>query len=253
MSITLETKTWENDWELVVKHQFLRTVMERFKQHADKRVLFINNVLNPSVVARAADRLIANEIIDEYIFVSQHADNALEHFGLTREALGKGYNYSIAELVSIFLCSTKYLAHFSSDTTITEDVAPHWLSDATSLLAERGEVSVVNLTWDQKYSEALKDSDYQDDNYFYGYGFSDQMYVIEVEEFNKKIYDFEHPASERYPKYAGALFEKRVDSYMRVNARIRATYRHASYIHKNFPKPNTIRRWIWTQLNKPKN
>src|SRR5574344_2438379 len=72
-----------------------------------------------------------------------------------------------------------------------------------------------------------------DGQYGLSYGFSDQCYLIRVDEFKRRIYNFKNEASERYPKYGGELFEKRVDAYLRDNRRLRAIDFKANYISLN--------------------
>lgn len=235
MSITLETKVWENDWELVLKTSRLKTLVERCNHQFDHRVLYINNVKNPSEVEFHAEKLISDGVIDQYIHVHEHAQEALDFFHLSKEKLGKGYYYSIAELVSIYLTKTKYLLHFSSD-TIPENNSISWLGQGIQLLEDRNDVKVFNLTWNHRFNEAKNEAFSEDEEHYYGYGFSDQMYLVRTADFKAAIYEEINDSSERYPKYGGELFEKRVDSWMRNHHQIRATSKHTSYIHRNFTK-----------------
>ncbi len=236
MSITLETKVWENDWELVLKTSRLRDLVSRCNHSFDQRILYINNVKNPSIVEAHAQKLVNEGVIDQFVHVHEHAQEALDFFHLSKEKLGKGYYYSIAELVSIYLTKTKYLLHFSSDAIPEKKISSLWLQEAIELLSAKNDVKVFNLTWDHRFKEAKNESISHDGQFFYGYGFSDQMYLIRTEDFRAPIYEETNEASNRYPKYGGELFEKRVDSWMRNHSHIRASSKKYSYIHKNFPK-----------------
>ncbi len=99
MTITFETKVWENDWELVLKTSRLKNLILRCNHPFDHRVIYINNVKNPRIVEAHAQRLINEGVIDQFIHVHEHAQEALNFFQLSKEKLGKGYYYSIAELV----------------------------------------------------------------------------------------------------------------------------------------------------------
>jgi hypothetical protein len=57
------------------------------------------------------------------------------------------------------------------------------------------------------------------------------------------MYNERHIDSERYPRYGGELFEKRVDAFMRNHNFMRITSKKASYRHHNFPRDG-FRRWI---------
>jgi hypothetical protein len=247
MTITFETKVWENDWELMLKSSRLEKMIERCNHAFNQKILYINNVQDYSKVALVADRLIRSGVIDQYVKVSDYAEEAMDFFSLSREKLGIGYYYSIAELVSIYLTKTEYLLHFSSDSIVSDEASSRWLSDGIETLKKNNNVKVFNLTWNREYSAAKSESECDDALNVYGFGFSDQMYLIRSTDFKKSIYEYYDPASERYPEYGGELFEKRVDSWMRQNNFLRATYKKGSYLHKNFPKNaflKKIQMWV---------
>jgi len=250
MSITLETKVWENDWELILRTSRLHKLLDRCNYSFNKKVLYINNVNKPLEVERHAEKLINHQIIDKFIHVNHHAKEALDFFQITKEELGKGYYYSIAELVSIYLTNTKYLLHFSSDAIPEKNISSDWLTSGINLLEKNNAIKVFNLTWDRKYKEAKKESTQEDQDFYYGYGFSDQMYLVRTSDFRAPIYSEFNEASKRYPSYGGELFEKRVDSWMRNNSCLRATYKHGSYLHQNFNKNSLIQK-IATAINYP--
>ena len=234
MSITFETKVWENDWEIMLKTDRIRQMIERCNHPLEEKILYINNVRNLGAVKRAADSLISKQIINKYVVASEHAQAALDFFSLSKEKLGKGYYYSIAELVSIHLTKTQYLLHFSSDSIIAPRTSKGWLNIGINTLETNPQVKVFNLIWNNKYKEAQNESAYEDQNSFYGNGFSDQMYLIRAADFKDCIYEYHHPDAERYPDYGGDLFEKRVYSWLRHHNYLRATYKHGSYLHQNF-------------------
>ncbi len=228
----------------------MRDLVSRCNYSFDQRILYINNVKYPSIVEAHAQRLINDGVIDQFVHVHEHAQEALDFFQLSKEKLGKGYYYSIAELVSIYLTKTKYLLHFSSDAIPEKDITSSWLQEAIDLLNVKNDVKVFNLTWDHRFNEAKNESISEDSEFFYGYGFSDQMYLVRTADFRAPIYEEINDASERYPKYGGELFEKRVDSWMRNCGHIRATSKQTSYLHQNFTKNNLVKK-IAVTLNYP--
>ena len=234
MTITFETKVWENDWEIMLKTHRIAQMIERCHHPFEEKILYINNVSDLGVVKKAADRLISEQILTRYVVVADHAEAALEFFSLSKDKLGKGYYYSIAELVSIYLTNTKYLLHFSSDSIIAPRIRKDWLKVGINILDSNPQVKVFNLIWNKKYKEAAKESEFEDQDIFYGNGFSDQMYLVRTSDFKDRIYEYDHPDAARYPVYGGELFEKRVYSWLRHHHYLRATYKHGSYLHQNF-------------------
>lgn len=250
MTVTFETKVWENDWEIILKTNRINEMIERCNYLFDEKILYINNVTDLKAVRRAADDLVSKQIITKYIVVEDHAEAALKFFSLSREKLGMGYYYSIAELVSIYLTKTEFLLHFSGDSIVFENTPKNWLYEGIDTLREKDNVKVFNLTWNKKYKEARKESHFEDQLNFYGNGFSDQMYLIRTADFKEGIYEQHHPDSKRYPAYGGELFEKRIYSWLRNFNYLRATYKHGSYLHKNFPSSNLKKR-VSVLLNSP--
>ncbi|MNY60581.1 hypothetical protein D3C86_1971540 [compost metagenome] len=83
-----------------------------------------------------------------------------------------------------------------------------------------------------------------DNNFYIGFGFTDQCYLIKRDIYIGKIYNEYNIESDRYPKYGGELFEKRVDSYMRNNNLHRIIHKHKIYTHQNFTKLKYIYRLL---------
>lgn len=242
-NLTIETKIWEGDWEIILKTTHLDTLFKRCTYPSAEKILYINNVYSIGKVVDATQPLLDRKVIDKFVIVENHANDALTHFGLTAEDLNKGYYYSIAELVSIYLCKTKYLLHFSGDTLPQANRKTGWLNDCIDILEKDNQVKVCNLTWDKRYKEAKKESLSEDNSFYYGFGFSDQMYLIRTNDFKQQIYLEKHADSERYPEYGGDLFEKRVDSWMRNNNYLRATHKKNYYLHQNFTKNSWLKKF----------
>jgi hypothetical protein len=163
--LTFETKCYENDWEFILKGNYLQQMIARCNYTFSQRVVMINNVQNKK-----------------------------------------------------------------------KSVIVTWISDAFKILEERSEVFVANANWDKEFLLTEEESFDSIDDFFLGFGFSDQCYLIRTKDFRQPIYNEHLEVSARYPEYGGELFEKRVDSYMRNHNLYRITSKKASYMHKNFPK-----------------
>jgi hypothetical protein len=248
-TVTLETKCWEHDWKRILDGERLRLLVERNAYPFSEKILMINNVKNYSVVSQCAERAIQQGWISKYIVVEEHAAEALDFFLISREALGIGYPYSIAELVGIFLCRSDFLLHYAGD--CIPATTCDWVSRAVRLMSQNPRVKVCNLDWEENHREAKGGATEETDDFYIGPGgFSDQCYLVRSKEFRQRIYNESNPASARYPRYGGELFEKRVDSWMHNNGHLRATYKHAHYIHKNWPLPPHAR--LYRRLRKTK-
>lgn len=210
-SVTLETKCWENDWEFLLKTDRIERMVERSGFNFAKRTLFINNVNNPGKVSSHAQKLVRAGVLTDFHVVAEHEAAALDFFGLSKEALTSGFVYSVAELVGIYLCRTDFLLHFSGDSCPAARTT--WIDAALQKFSGDERVKVANLAWNHNYAEAAAEAFDEDDNFYVGYGFSDQMYLVRTADFRSpSVYHETNPASARYPDYGGELFEKRVDA-----------------------------------------
>jgi hypothetical protein len=245
MSVTFETIVWEKDYEIILKSGRLQNMIHRCHYPFKEKKLFINNVNDLGKVQKLADKLINKSVIDEYVIVKNFSKEALDFFEISKESMGKSYYFSIAELVSIYLWTTKYLLHFTGDSIPMRNTQFHWLLLLIQKLESNSQISVANLLWNKKIKEAIDESIEYDSQFCIGYGFSDQMYLIRTEEFRRPIYNEHNEKSSHYPDYGGELFEKRVHSWMLNHNRYRATYLGLSYKHRNFSKKNWVR-----QLNR---
>jgi len=235
-SVTLETKCWEGDWKKVLKTDRLKVLTERNCYPFAESIVLINNVQNYRQVCKYARRAVEKGFISRYVIVKDYEEEALKFFGVSRDSLGRGHVYSIAEFVGLYICKTDFLLHFSSDSIPAKSY--NWIPKAIDLLDSDYRLSVANLTWNGNYQSAKEESFQENENFYIGYGFSDQCYLVRLSDFRAPIYNEYHPASRRYPIYGGELFEKRVDSWMQNNGRLRATYKHGAYVHE--PHPITL-------------
>jgi len=231
-AITLETKCWEGDWKRILTGGHLRLLSERNVYPFAEKILMINNVIKPSVVSRHAERAIQQGWITKYVIVSEHAAEALDFFSISRESLGIGYPYSIAELVGIFLCRSDYLLHFAGDCMPAS--ASDWVSRALRLMSQNPRVKVCYLHPGENLGGEKPGLVDETEDFYTVRGFSDQCYLVRTEDFRQRIYNESHPSSARYPRYGGELFEKRVDSWLRNHDYLLATFKRSHYTHENW-------------------
>lgn len=235
-TVDFETKCYENDWRIVLADGFLEKAVKDCRHTFSQCRLIINNVVDRWAVEQAAQAAIKRGAIDTYVFAEDHADKVLAAIGLTRADFGRGYVYSISELVGIFKCESDYLLYFASDSFMLPDQVA-WVSSAIDLMQTHCEVLVANPVWNEKFDEAEREAVSQRAGDFWiSYGFSDQCYLIRPSDFRAPIYGYTHPDVQGFPAYGGELFEKRVDNYMRTYKKVRLTHRQASYRHQNYPR-----------------
>jgi hypothetical protein len=160
--LTFETNCYENDWEFILKGNYLQQMIARCNYTFSQRVVMINNVQNKkkSVIVR---------------------------------------------------------------------------------IKKSDRVLLMHTIWDKEFLLSKEESFDNIDDFFLGFGFSDQCYLIRTKDFRQPIYNEHHEVSARFPEYGGELFEKRVDSHMRNHNLYRITSKKNSYMHNNFPKGGSER------------
>ena len=246
--VTFETKCYENDWELMLKTDYLKTMIERCNYNFEKKVLYLNNISDLNSAMNAAELAVEKKIIDEYYIVENYAAAALQFFDIDINSFNGGYYYSIAELVGIYLCKTPYLLHFSSDSIMSKNSNNEWIYSALDEMNRNPKIICANPVWNFAINEAIHDSFFENKNWFFEQGFTDQCYLIPTKIYKDKIYHHKNKFSERYPKYGGELFEKRVDAYMRNSESLRITNKHSSYLNSNIPKTNFEDKLKWKEI-----
>lgn len=231
---TYVTNCWEGDWYHVLSDSRLKQIMNNNSYNFDDRTLIINNIKPDTVksISKAIDNALKIGAFNNFYFVDHHYKNALDAVGLKREDIGVGYNYSISEWVAIYLCNTEYLVYYMGDAIA--DSAHDWITPSINLMGKYENVKVCNPLWSYKYNEAKVESRYELDDFYIGDGFSDQCFLIRKNDFCKGIYNERHPDEIKFPAYAGDSFERRVYCWMRNNNILRGTYKHCSYIHRNW-------------------
>jgi hypothetical protein len=233
-SVTFFTSCWEKDWDVLLKTRYLENKIARNAYPFAKKVLIINNVKDREEVKKYAENARSREVITDYFFVEDYIDEALRFFELSREALGKAYYYSNHELASIYLCQTDYLVFYTGDTYL-EQTTP-WVGPAVAEFEKNSNYKVANPVWNKLFEEAKRESSFEIPGFYVGYGFSDQCFLVRTADFRAPIYNEVNPSSERYPKYGGETFEKRVDSWMRNHNWLRLTFKTGYYVHVDFPE-----------------
>lgn len=235
-SIQFDTKVWENDYRLILSKGHLEKLANLISIPTSNIRILINNVVSRRHVNLLAQRAKKSGLIGDFFFVDELAPDVLKHFDLKKDALGSGYRYSICELAGLYLSKKPYILHLSGDSLPAANIDPSFFELSAELFKRNEKVRVTNLMWNESLYEHISQSTSEDSDFWYSEGgFSDQMYFVKSDHFKERIFKFIHPDSGRYPSAAGPLFEKRVDSWMRVNGYLRATFKHNAYRHTNFP------------------
>ena len=240
-NVSFFTQCYEGDWHAIINQGGLLRKLENLNYEFHKKTLIITNVNDRELVENSLTKLIDDKIIDNYFFTDDYSDEVLEYFNINKESFNGGYWYSIAPLLSVYLCESDYMVYLTGD-SLTDKSGYDWITNGIEILNTNDKVKVVNPIWNLQYEAAENDENYyilngnelinKHPDWSYGMGFSDQCFLIPTIIYKSQIYNEVNILSDiQYPQYAGDSFEKRVSSFLKNNKYYRITSNKTTYYH----------------------
>lgn len=200
-----------------------------------RRTLLVNNVESPRKWLSALDRLVSTHVVDRWLSVADALPQALAVTGLRMRDIRPRQHWSDFALVAVSLPGPSFVCYCDPEVELA--VPGDWITPSIALMNSDPRVAVTNPRWtassavEEKADEIIGD-------FLVGYGFTDQVFLAKRDELARPIYRswlpiaVRSPASLRYPAaFDSAVFEMRVDAYMRAKKRRRATHRWITYTH----------------------
>lgn len=227
MRVTFATSCWERDWRvLLLDPEYLALRQIGYHQFPFcERLLIINNVDDLNLVKEAAQAKVDEGVLTRFVV----AQDVLHAFGMKREELNDWQYYNaLAPLMAIHEARGEYLLYLTGDVSLKKPV--RWIHRAIRFMQKSPNVKVANLTWNDNYREAKKESHRSTWNFYVSDGFSDQMFLMKISDL-KIPYREIRPDASHYPR--GDVWEKRMFSYMKNRGWARITYRKGSYTHED--------------------
>ena len=242
-TVTFATACWERDWRTILLSPGYLEVGQ-IGNHAfpfAEKLLVINNVQDLAEVKKRAQEKVDAGVLTRFV-VAEEA--VLSRFNLRRSDFQPGsdaaqyanvnadwifYN-ALAPLAAIDAAKSDYLLYLTGDVRLEKRV--NWVGKAIKRMKQNPKYKVANLTWNERYREAKRESYKRELNFYVAKrGFSDQMFLVKSDEFRRPMYGEIHPDSSHFPR--GDVWEKRVFSFLLNRGWERITYRWGSYTHKN--------------------
>lgn len=238
--VSYATCCYEDDWRYILqKPDYLKIKhIENNLYNFDSKILIINNVSNYGEVFSFAEKKVKEGVLSHVYIAKDFEREVLSFFNLKKEDFkaDKGYKdewvfyNAMGVLTAIYLSKTDYLLYHTGDCYLEAPV--NWISLAIGEMERKKKYKVANLCWNNNLEEAEKESYKRTKNFYVSKsGFSDQQFLVKLDDFKRPIYNEIRNDSHHFPR--GGVFEKRVFSFMKNHRWKRITYRHGSYIHKN--------------------
>ncbi|HLX89807.1 MAG TPA: hypothetical protein VKR22_15285 [Acidimicrobiales bacterium] len=200
-----------------------------------RRTLLVNNVADPGRWSADLDRLVAEGAVDRWLSVADELPAALATTGLRPRDIRHRRHWTDFGLVTVALPGPPYVCYCDPEIEFT--VPGDWIGPAIELMQRDRSVAVANPRWAHGPPPEER-ADERVGEFLVGYGFTDQIFLLDRREFAAPIYrsrvpvSLRSPASLRYPGAADSfVFEMRVDAYMRTRRRRRATHTTVTYAH----------------------
>src|SRR5664279_5375880 len=176
-----------------------------------------------------AERMAALCDVDRVVFVVDEIEQAMKRTGVSDRSLRRLRHFSDCCLVAVTLDGPDWLVYWDADAELSEQM--DWVAPCISYASSHLDIAIFNPNnWHVGLAEweALN----IDGLFAIGFGFSDVVFLARRSELGRRVYGYIAPASWRYPlAHIEAIFEQRVDAYMRRRKRLRATYLPASVTH----------------------
>ncbi len=237
---------YERTYRKVLAPGWFKTTQAPLRFPFARTVVLINNTDDPNDARRRSEALLSSGEIDEAHFVSDQIDASLQTLGLRQKHLGAVPHFSDCAFVALTVSGSPWLLYWDAD--LVQVAGGNWITPALHLLQHDPAVAVASPAWHPELPQ--QEATRVTSDFAIGYGFSDLAFLCHRETFIGQNWTKPSvPASYRYPLApVTPVFEQRVDSWMRRNRQMRATYLHARVEHRasegdNYPQswPLTVR------------
>lgn len=231
MTVCFSTNVYEESYRDVLSSDFIPEQINAYNYPFDEFMITVNNVDDRSDV----ERMIKERFPDfQYYFAHEERDIVLQFFGLTMKDMVPGYWYSINNLCAIMHTKCTYILHVSEDCYYVHPGDGTFIVESVAIMDGNSKCVSSMPSWDPSFIGPMNEAnhDYRFKNFWAGYGFSDQVYLLRVEPFLRpSAWKFRHQDSERFP--IGDTCEKRIDAYMRCNDKLRLVHKRSWYDHRS--------------------
>lgn len=213
---------YERTYRDVLAPGFIQAAVEQQRFGFTAVTVLLNNVDDLDQALRMVKTLVDMGEITRYAVVADELAVALAKTDLRERHLRRLPHFTDCCLVAVTLEGPDWLAYWDADAVLEEP--GDWVTPVLAFMAANPEVAIGNPNnWHQGLAEreALR----VEGDMAIGYGFSDVAFLARRSELAGPIYRKIAPASWRFPlAHVEAIFEQRVDAWMRRERRLRATF-----------------------------
>ena len=229
-SVGLIINCYEKTYRRVLTPEYINKIRSQNLFSFNNTFIVINNVKHPEDAENRLMQLKDTQIIDDYFWVHDYLDIALEQVNLTRQDFGSILPYSDWALVCLHVTKSKYLLHWDADINLVSPI--NWINPSLRILETSEQVITACPCWTDNIDQLQSESCYETNQFYIGFGLSDQIFLVRRDTLLAPIYQYRHLYSLRFPlAHVSSTFEKRVDSFMRKTRKYRAVHKDTLYTH----------------------
>jgi hypothetical protein len=232
--VDLVVNVFERTYRRALQPGALAAIGEAQRYRFARRVILINNLADRPEATRRAQILLDRGEIDEFHFVADRLDRALQLTGLRRRELEPLLHYSDGPLVAATLPGSPWLLYWDPEARLLEPM--NWISPALELMQSDGRVMIANPAWELPDEHGRRPGLEREATgahgaFAVGPGFSDQVFLARRACLSAPIYQQRCIANITYPAaHKARVFEARVSAHMRHSGHLRATSLSATYL-----------------------
>jgi hypothetical protein len=225
MKIAFYVNVWERTYENVLLNGFLENILDIINYKFDEKTIIINNIRNIHPILE----IIGKKFNDFNIHLTEKdLPNKLEYFNLTKQDISSTYWTALPPLTALYYTTADYLFHIEEDCVIKK-WNEKFIGNAISVMEGTDSFMCAMPDWTENSRGAKGESLFEDDEFYYAQGFTEQFFMIPVQKFKQDIYHENNALSDRYPPQS--FFERKVDSYMRNHEKFRIIDKNSYYLH----------------------
>lgn len=230
---------YERTYRDVLAPGFVKGLVGQQRRHFDAVTVLINNVDDRPAAEKLGAALLERGEATRVEFVADHLSSALQRCGLSRRSIRRLPHFTDCCLVAVCLDGPEWLVYWDADAALQQPA--DWVTPTLSYMREHADVAIGNPNnWHPGLSE--QEALHIDGQMAVGYGFSDVAFLARRADLAAPIYRKVAPASWRYPLApVEAIFEQRVDAWMRRSGARRVTFlpvtvTHPPEVGRNYPR-----------------
>ena len=224
MKIAFYMNVWEKTLPILT-NGFLPNTLNLINYWFDEKIIIVNNVADKEFTEYTISKLYPTF---KYYFANKNSKEVLQSFNLTEDDIKSNYYTAIPPFTALYHTSADYLFHIEEDCVIKK-----WnekFIDNATFVMENSDLFINAMPdWTEDLRGGRGEALFEDDEFYYAQGFTEQMFLLKCKEFKKDIYHENNALSDRYPPQS--FFEKKVDSYMRNHEKFRIVDKNSYYIH----------------------